>query len=624
MKKYIILVLLIFPVIHIFAGDTWDYSIPNISYLHRSTSEPWDIHVLIIDLKNPGISVKSAIGQDKAWGREIVSQMAQRHGATAAINSDFCGYDRGIPEGLNIIDNEIIIAPKYRTAIGFTKYFSALIGMWTDRWNWYAKVRDEDGNEHDVVMMNLDINQDWLCLFTDKYGHTTPGSSISNNVVEVVVNADSIVQEVRQNQSGIQVPEGSYVLTGREGAANWLTDNITVGEKLTLDLITVPDWKNLWQAASGGPRIVQNGQYYADPIATFPNGEDFTLSFKNSYYNSRHPRSAAGITVNGDTLILAVVDGRQPSHSVGMTLHELADLMIEFGATDALQFDSGGSATFYYNGVVRNSPSDGTQRAVAGALCIFSEEKYINIAPDATIVAYSGEYLPDHPVEKLIDGKKSRDSGKWVELEGGLHWVELDLGSIFKVTNFQLYHAFYCGDPDYLNTKEFGIFTRIDTAAQWQEDFHIINDDFQYRDNLCTYEVPKNVRYVRLEISKANHVDYENILRQPEFEIYIRDTTTTSIDRETTKMVSEYNLFQNYPNPFNPSTKIEFFIPLNGFVSLKVYNILGKEVRTLLNQELAEGYHSVTFEAGNLPVGIYIYILQAADFKESKKMLILK
>ena len=92
--------------------------------------------------------------------------------------------------------------------------------MWTDRWNWYAKVRDAEGNEHNVVMMNLDINLDWLCLFTDEYGHTTPGKSVSSNVVEVVVGSDSIVQEIRKNETGIQISTGCYVLTGRESAAD--------------------------------------------------------------------------------------------------------------------------------------------------------------------------------------------------------------------------------------------------------------------------------------------------------------------------------------------------------------------------------------------------------------------
>ena len=621
--KYLIISQIL--IVIVLAGDNWDYSIPNVSYLHRTTNEPWDIHMLIIDLKNPGTSLKNVIGQDKAWGREVVSQMAERHEAIAAVNTDFCGYDRGIPEGLCIIDNEIIIAPKYRTAIGFTNSYSAQIGMWTDRWNWYAKVRDAEGNEHDVVMMNLDINLDWLCLFTDEYGHTTPGKSVSSNVVEVVVGSDSTVQEIRKNKTGIQISTGCYVLTGRESAADWLSTNISLGEKLTLELTTVPDWRNLWQAASGGPRIVKDGQYYADPIATFPNGEDFTLNFKNSYYNYRHPRCAAGITVNGDTLILAVVDGRQPSHSIGMTLHELADLMIEFGIVDALQFDSGGSATFYYKNFVRNSPSDGTERAVAGALCIFCDKNYLNIAPQANILDYSGEYSPDYSILKLIDGNKSRGSGKWVgEVSDSLHWVELDLGKIYTITHYQLFHGFYCGDPDYLNTKEFTIFSRSDTSKQWQEDFHVINEKYQARDNLCTFETLKNIRYVRFEVSQANHVTDDNILRQPEFEIYIEDTTATTINSNSYFVPKSFKLFQNYPNPFNPRTTIIFSIPYQTDVKLKIYNLLGMEVLTLLDRQTSPGNHSIEFNSHILPSGIYYYRLETNYYSTTRKMTLMK
>ena len=87
----------------------------------------------------------------------------------------------------------------------------------------------------------------------------------------------------------------------------------------------------------------------------------------------------------------------------------------------------------------------------------------------------------------------------------------------------------------------------------------------------------------------------------------------------------EYNLSQNYPNPFNPSTKIEYSLPVEGNVSLKIFNILGQEVRTLINNELTSaGKHTVTFNAINLPTGIYIYRLQAGNYSDVKKMILLK
>ena len=91
--------------------------------------------------------------------------------------------------------------------------------------------------------------------------------------------------------------------------------------------------------------------------------------------NIRHPRTAAGVTVDGHTLILLAVDGRQPGHSVGVTLPELAGLMIELGANDAVNLDGGGSTSFYLRRadgtVVTNQPSAGQWRPVANHLGIW-------------------------------------------------------------------------------------------------------------------------------------------------------------------------------------------------------------------------------------------------------------
>ncbi len=85
-----------------------------------------------------------------------------------------------------------------------------------------------------------------------------------------------------------------------------------------------------------------------------------------------------------------------------------------------------------------------------------------------------------------------------------------------------------------------------------------------------------------------------------------------------------YNLFQNYPNPFNPTTKIKFDIPSNSFVSISIYNILGQQVSTLLNQQLEPGTYETDFDASSYPSGTYFYKLQAGDFVETKKMVLMK
>jgi len=85
-----------------------------------------------------------------------------------------------------------------------------------------------------------------------------------------------------------------------------------------------------------------------------------------------------------------------------------------------------------------------------------------------------------------------------------------------------------------------------------------------------------------------------------------------------------YILQQNYPNPFNPITNIQFNIADIGFVTLKVYDVLGNEVATLVNEEKPSGSYKVDFDGSGLPSGIYIYRLITAKFSDSKKLMLLK
>ncbi len=86
----------------------------------------------------------------------------------------------------------------------------------------------------------------------------------------------------------------------------------------------------------------------------------------------------------------------------------------------------------------------------------------------------------------------------------------------------------------------------------------------------------------------------------------------------------EFSLGQNYPNPFNPNTKIAFDIPSQEFVAIKVYDILGREVKSLVNETKSPGYYEINFNAENLPSGTYIYEVRAGNFVETKKMILLK
>jgi len=97
----------------------------------------------------------------------------------------------------------------------------------------------------------------------------------------------------------------------------------------------------------------------------------------------------------------------------------------------------------------------------------------------------------------------------------------------------------------------------------------------------------------------------------------------SEVENEITLPVS-YKLYQNYPNPFNPSTRIRYSVPQTSNVLVKVFDILGNEIETLVNEEKSTGTYEITWHAEELPSGVYFYRLQAGDFVETKKMILIK
>ena len=90
-----------------------------------------------------------------------------------------------------------------------------------------------------------------------------------------------------------------------------------------------------------------------------------------------------------------------------------------------------------------------------------------------------------------------------------------------------------------------------------------------------------------------------------------------------------YSLHQNYPNPFNPTTQIQYDLPEEQFVSIAIYDVMGRNIRTLMNTNQIAGYHSVRWDAKNdfgegVAAGMYIYTIQAGEFRATKKMVLLK
>jgi hypothetical protein len=118
---------------------------------------------------------------------------------------------------------------------------------------------------------------------------------------------------------------------------------------------------------------------------------------------------------------------------------------------------------------------------------------------------------------------------------------------------------------------------------------------------------------------------YKKVLSADEILLlFNKGATPTGIDDRKTFLPKEFLLSQNYPNPFNPTTTIEFALTKSGSASLKMYDVLGRPVATLVKGDLQAGYHTVNFNASNLTSGVYFYLLQAGDFSSVKKLIVMK
>jgi hypothetical protein len=140
------------------------------------------------------------------------------------------------------------------------------------------------------------------------------------------------------------------------------------------------------------------------------------------------------------------------------------------------------------------------------------------------------------------------------------------------------------------------------------------------------WPLPENLAYtnVSLQTAGTDGLPLGDLNWFPDKKALWKDPTQTGVKSIESPLPVEYSLDQNYPNPFNPSTVIEFSVPKQSKVTLKVFNVLGQEVATLVNSTLVAGHYSVDFKANNLAAGAYIYRLQADNFVRANKMLLIK
>lgn len=325
----------------------------GVIYGHQRRADsfgPNIVNYLEIDLSY-GFEVKLALAQNRIFGSEQVSSIADRTGAIAAVNGAFFA-STGRSLGIFMIDGELLSEPyANRTALGLGPRLAVM-----DQVSFEGRVLLQGGAVLTSIQgLNRPRLQDELIVYTSQHGTKTNTNAYG---YEVVVK-DGIVTQIQSGNSTI--PPDGLVLSAH-GSQREFLGQLKVGDPLELDLNLNPSWDNLGvtQIIGGGPRLLRDGELQIT-------GEE--ERFKDDILIGRAPRTAIGITAD-NKLLLVTVNGRQPHISVGMTLSELGNLLIELGALQAMNLDGGGSTTMVIRNLVLNLPSDGKERPVGNAIVV--------------------------------------------------------------------------------------------------------------------------------------------------------------------------------------------------------------------------------------------------------------
>lgn len=314
-----------------------------------TSAGPVLINILRLDLNK--VSLRPQVAAN--FSREPVSRIARRWKAIAAINGSFFSMKNGQPLGLLVLDGQIISSSFYNRSVFGIRYDGT---CFIDNARLLAAVRF--GDEHVFVAngVNQQPGRNRTVLYTHHYGkrtHTKPDPSRR----EFIIAADGTVMSVCQGNA--KIPHDGYVLSA-QGKAIWkLKRLVKTGMRAEVYSQLNGVWKGIRHAIGGGPTLVHNGRV---------NVTAKQERFSSQIAHGRAPRSAIAY-LGRNRVMLVTVDGRQ-ARSVGMTLYELARLLRDQGAIEAINLDGGGSTTMYLKGHIVNWISGGGERAVNNALLV--------------------------------------------------------------------------------------------------------------------------------------------------------------------------------------------------------------------------------------------------------------
>jgi len=353
---------------------------PGVNYrrvMQVTTGGLIDVHVIFVPLNDPYIYVAPVASERGLGLRETTTNLLSGTEAIGGINADFFGLasNHSVHFGPMAFDGELLgLNPNTNSARNeFATFFLDMADNVSFNYM-RSDIRFYNNGQRNVDIASLNIIGHELHspvivdrnLMTD----TAPIMARFNGATKFVVENDVVTYVTR---SVVTVPENGYVLVipGHMYSSHRHLINVGDSARLHVSNSLGVDFSQIQAAIGGGGILLSDGQAVTSGVAP----------------NARHPRSAIGVSRDGNTLILMVIDGR--NHSVGATNAEVVAWMRRAGAWNAMHFDGGGSSTMVRREadgryVVANTPSDGAQRRVINALGVFDSRPFV---PTSTVPA---------------------------------------------------------------------------------------------------------------------------------------------------------------------------------------------------------------------------------------------
>ena len=326
------------------------------------------IHLLKVSLQ--AVRLEVCLAQDQIIGQETTSSMVQRKGAMAGINGGFSFSNdpwnpfHGDPKDFFMLNGKILSEPfSTRSSLGISNTGREQRVLF-DRVGWAGKICDHKNNCLQLTGINRQRQEQDLILYTNEYNRTT---LTDRKGKEMVVSGDSLL---RFSKGSSAIPENGFVIS----ASGKYQDSLTQLERGPLKIEhrlhsllhpNEPVQIKTTSYQTAGPILISDRRIYIDQLSE---------QIPSDFIRRRHPRTGIGLGSGGREIFLVVVDGRQPSISLGMSLPEFAGFFLWLGATHAYNLDGGGSSTMVIRGKIVNSPSDPKERRRCDALLLFKKE----------------------------------------------------------------------------------------------------------------------------------------------------------------------------------------------------------------------------------------------------------